>query len=136
MKAIITGYTTTYSKVGHVFELSEDVAKAVEEVKNGKDFIVIDKARKGKVTVVRKAYNGDHIEVVTFYPCTFAKVLEKEQIFQEYKDIIEFFKENQPCRKAWVEKHFGFKAERFFREAKAINLVKSTNRGFVLSEGI
>jgi len=131
MKAVVDSWVQVTTNLGKIFELDEDETKAVEEVKSGKkDKVVLDKGFK---FVVVEGKNGI-ITVSDYYRTVTSIVLDESYILESYRDLLVFLKANQPCRKKDLEKVFGFKVDKFVRDAKALGLIKSSNKGYSLTE--
>ena len=132
MKAVVESYWTFSTKLGHVWELDEELEKIVREFKeSGKDREV--KELDDKFLELTRGKNGE-ILLRFYYLTTTSVLLDENYINQKYGDFLRFIANRGVAKSKEIKEVFHIWASKFIRQCKEAGLIESTSKGYRLTE--
>jgi|GEM_PF-2923293 len=132
MKAVVESYWTYSSNLGRVWELNEELEKAVKEfVKSGKNREV--KELGDKFLELSRGKDGEII--LRFYYLTATSILlDENYIKKKYGDFLKYIAEKGIARRKDIDKVFHIHTGKFIKQCKEAGLIESTSKGYRLTE--
>ncbi|MHC1624668.1 MAG: hypothetical protein ACXQS2_01520 [Methermicoccaceae archaeon] len=132
MKAVVKSCWTFSSTAGKVWELGEEIEKAVKEfINSGKERDV--KELDGKFLELLRGKDGEVI--LRFYYLTTTNVLlDDNYIRRKYGDFLRFIAEKGFAKRKEIDKEFHIHTDGLIKQCKEIGLIESSRKGYTLTK--